>query len=283
MVALVGPTLSSEAVKVDPLAQAAGLPVLAVSNTVPGLTAIGNYIFRIALGDAQIIPVVLKTAQARLHFKTVALLYDEVNAATVAAGRIFGAVAARMGLTIVATQTFASGATHFGPHLATLKAARPDAILVSALAQDAVLILKQRLQAGIPAGIPIIGANGLNTSAIIRGAGVAAEGVIVGTAYDPSGPSARNRHFHTAYVNHYHHTPDVFAAQGYDGIYALATALRHAHTTSDRRALRAALAALKDVPAVLSANGYFSFSANREANLAPTVRIVRHGHFVRFP
>jgi branched-chain amino acid transport system substrate-binding protein len=84
-VALVGPTLSSEAVKVDPLAQAAGLPVLAVSNTVPGLTAIGPYIFRIALGDAQIIPVVLKTAQARLHFQKVALLYDKVNAATVAA------------------------------------------------------------------------------------------------------------------------------------------------------------------------------------------------------
>src|SRR5256886_402461 len=150
MVALVGPTLSSEAVTVDPLAQAAGLPVLAVSNTVPGLTAIGNDIFRIALGDAQIIPVVLKTTQARLRFKKVALLYDEVNAATVAAGRIFGAIAARMGLTILAAETFTSGATQFSPHLATLKTARPDAILVSALAQDAVLILKQRLQAGMP-------------------------------------------------------------------------------------------------------------------------------------
>jgi branched-chain amino acid transport system substrate-binding protein len=283
MVALVGPTLSSEAVKVDPLAQAAGLPVLAVSNTVPGLTAIGPYIFRITLGDAQIIPVVLKTAQASLHFQKVALLYDAVNAATAAAGRIFGAVAARMGLTIVATQTFASGATHFGTPLATLKAARPDALLVSALAQDAVRILTQRLQVGMPARIPIIGANGLNTAALIRGAGVAAEGVIVGTAYDPSGPSARNRHFRAAYVHRYGHPPDVFAAQGYDGIYALATALRHAHTTRDRQALRAALAALQDVPAVLSATGHFSFSANREANLVPTVRIVRHGRFVRFP
>jgi branched-chain amino acid transport system substrate-binding protein len=112
---------------------------------------------------------------------------------------------------------------------------------------------------------------------------VVAEGIIVGTAYDPSGTSARNRHFRAAYVHRYGHTPDVFAAQGYDGIYALATALRHANTTRDRQALRAALAALKDVPAVLSASGHFSFSANREANLAPTVRIVRHGRFVRFP
>lgn len=283
MVALVGPTLSSEAVKVDPFAQAVGLPVLAVSNTVPGLTAIGNYIFRLPLGDDQIIPVVLRIAHAHFHFKRVALLYDHVNAATAGAGRSFQATAAAMGFTLVATETFASGATQFATHLATIEAARPDAILVSALAQDAVVILKQRLRAGIPATTPIIGANGLNTSAIIRGAGSAAEGVIVGTTYNPGGTSERNRHFMASFVKRYHHAPDVFAAQGYDGIHTLALALRHAHTTADRRALRVALAALKDVPAVLSANGHFSFTAHREANLTPTVRIVRRGRFVRFP
>jgi branched-chain amino acid transport system substrate-binding protein len=188
-----------------------------------------------------------------------------------------------MNLTLVASETFASGTTVFAPGLATIRAARPDAILVSALAQDAVFILKQRLHSGIPASTPIIGANGLNTAAIIRGAGPAAEGVIVGTAYDPGGTSARNRQFKAAFAQRYHHAPDVFAAQGYDGIYALAAALRHAHTTTDRRELRAALAALKHVPAVLSPSGYFSFTANREANLSPTVRIVRHGHFVRYP
>jgi branched-chain amino acid transport system substrate-binding protein len=283
MVALVGPTLSSEAVKVDLLAQAAGLPVLAVSNTVPGLTAIGDYIFRLPLGDDKIIPVVLKTAQAHLRFKKAALLYDDVNAATAGAGQIFRAVAAEMGSTLVATETFSSGTTQFGPGLATIRAARPDVILVSALAQDAVFILKQRLRAGIPAATPIIGANGLNTPAIIRGAGAAAEGVIVGTAYDPGGTSGRNRQFKAAFHQRYHHSPDVFAAQGYDGIYTLAAALRNAHTIDDRRALRAALAALKHVPSVLSPSGHFSFTANRESNLSPTVRIVRHGHFVRFP
>lgn len=283
VVALVGPTLSSEAVKVDPMAQAAGLPVLAVSNTVPHLTAIGIYIFRLSLGDAQIIPMVLRTAQTHLRFKKVALLYDHLNAATAGAGNVFRDAADTMGLSIVATETFASGTTQFAEQLATIKAARPDAILVSALAQDAVVILQQRLRMGIPATTPIIGANGLNTPAIIRGAGTAAEGVIVGTAYDPHGTSARNRHFRAAFYRRYRLVPDVFAAQGYDGIFALATALRHARTTDDRRALRPALAALRHVPSVLSPSGHFSFTPAREANLTPTVRIVRHGHFVHFP
>jgi branched-chain amino acid transport system substrate-binding protein len=283
MVALLGPTLSSEAVEVDPIAQAAGLPVLAVSNTVPGLTAIGDYIFRLPLGDAQIIPVVLRTAQRHLHFKKAALLYDNINAATAGAARVFRDAAEKMDLSIVATATFASGTTQFATHLATIEAARPAVILISALADDAVFILKQRLQVGIPATTPIIGANGLNTPAIIRGAGTAAEGVIVGTAYDPDGTSARNRHFRAAFSRRYHLVPDTFAAQGYDGIYTLATALRHARTTDDRGALRAALAALRHVPSVLSASGHFSFTAAREASLTPTVRIVRHGRFVRFP
>ena len=282
-VALLGPTLSSEAVTVDPIAQAAGLPVLAVSNTVPGLTSIGNYIFRIPLGDDQIIPVVLKTVRLHHPLQRVALLYDHVNAATAGAGKVFEATAARMGLTLVASETFASGATQFGKPLAAIAAAKPDAILVSALAQDAVAMLKQRLEAGISAATPIIGANGLNTPAIIHGAGSAADGVIVGTIFDPSGTWARNRQFRSGFVNRYHLAPDVFAAQGYDGVHAVAMAMRHAHTIANRRALRAALANLKGVPSVLSASGHFSFTANRQANLTPTVQIVRHGKFVHFP
>jgi hypothetical protein len=65
-------------------------------------------------------------------------------------------------------------------------------------------------------------------------------------------------------------------------VYTVVTALRNARTTSDRRALRAALSILKNVPSVLSPSGHFSMSADREANLSPTVRIVRNGRFERF-
>lgn len=68
----------------------------------------------------------------------------------------------------------------------------------------------------------------------------------------------------------------------YDGIYTLATTLRNAHMTANRRGLRTALASLEDVPSVLSASGHFSFTATRELDLTPLVRTVLHGRFVRF-
>ncbi len=46
VVAILGPTLSNSAFAADPLAQQAGIPVIASSNTAPNLTKIGDFIFR---------------------------------------------------------------------------------------------------------------------------------------------------------------------------------------------------------------------------------------------
>ncbi|HET9496637.1 MAG TPA: ABC transporter substrate-binding protein, partial [Chloroflexia bacterium] len=43
--AIIGPTLSNEAKSSDPIAQTAGVPVLAVSNTAAGIVEMGDYIF----------------------------------------------------------------------------------------------------------------------------------------------------------------------------------------------------------------------------------------------
>ena len=55
VVALFGPTLSSIASAADPLAEQAGVPVLAISNTAGGLTQIGSNIFRVSLPEADLI------------------------------------------------------------------------------------------------------------------------------------------------------------------------------------------------------------------------------------
>src|SRR3954447_16249340 len=47
--AILGPTLSSSAFAADPLAQAAGVPVVAISNTADGITEQGDYVFRASL------------------------------------------------------------------------------------------------------------------------------------------------------------------------------------------------------------------------------------------
>ncbi|MEH2513851.1 ABC-type branched-subunit amino acid transport system substrate-binding protein [Nitrobacteraceae bacterium AZCC 1564] len=46
VIAILGPTLSNSAFAADPIAQQAGIPVIASSNTAPNVTKIGDFIFR---------------------------------------------------------------------------------------------------------------------------------------------------------------------------------------------------------------------------------------------
>src|SRR5688500_13407076 len=73
--AIIGPTLSNEALSSDPVAQKAGVPVLGVSNTAAGITDMGDYIFRDSLAEFQVIPETVKQSKAKLNLTKVSLLY----------------------------------------------------------------------------------------------------------------------------------------------------------------------------------------------------------------
>jgi branched-chain amino acid transport system substrate-binding protein len=279
---IIGPTLSSEALKADPIAQQAGLPVVATSNTAAGISAMGTYIFRLSLGEADVIPLTIKTAQSHLHFKKVAIIYGNDNAFTISDGAVFAAVAKKVGLQVVDTETFATGDKNFKIQLSKIKAAKPDAILTGALAPEAVLIMTQGRQLGIPTSVHFIGGNGFNSPAVITGAGSAAEGAIEGTAWFPNAKTAINQRFIKEYKARYGKAPDQFAAQAFDGINVLAAAIKLANTTSNRAAVRDALTKVKNVPVVTGASGLFSFTALRDANEQGTVQIIQNGQFVQY-
>ena len=56
VVAILGPTLSKSAKAADPIAQAAKVPVLAVSNTAGGIVEMGDFIFRDSLPEMLVQP-----------------------------------------------------------------------------------------------------------------------------------------------------------------------------------------------------------------------------------
>ena len=279
---LIGPTLSSEAFKADPLAQQMHIPVIATSNTAAGITAMGSYIFRMSLGEADVIPLTMTTAERHLHFKKVAILYGNDNAFTIGDDKVFVAVAKTMGLRVVDTETFATADKDFATQLTKIKGAHPDAILVGALAPAAISILTQARQLGIPNSVGIIGGNGFNSPAVISGAGKASEGTIEGTAWFANGNGTLNRKFISAYKAAYGKAPDQFAAQAFDGANLMIAGIRKAHTTVNRSALRDALATLKGIPVVTGASGTFSFTATRDAGEKGTVQIIKNGQFVQY-
>ncbi|MBN8620702.1 MAG: ABC transporter substrate-binding protein, partial [Anaerolineae bacterium] len=152
---------------------------------------------------------------------------------------------------------------------------QPDAIVVSALAAEAVQIIIQARSLGYTG--PIIGGNGFNSPAVLRDSGADAEGLIVGGAwnYGNPDPSESSVAFVEAYEAKFESSPDQFAAQAYTGAWLLATAIRCADST-DHAAVRDALAAIQDFDSPL---GVFSFDENRNPVHPPIAQIVVEGAF----
>ena len=76
-----------------------------------------------------------------------------------------------------------------------------------------------------------------------------------------------------AYRAQFGSDPDQFAAQASAGVYLLATAIKNANS-SDPRAIRNAMAQLKDVPTVL---GTFSFDDLLDTVLQVLRLVIDHG------
>src|SRR5258706_13503225 len=182
--AILGPTLSSEAKSADPIAQEAGVPVVASSNTATGITDIGDYIFRTSLPESAVVPNTVKVTTAALGLKKVAIIYGNDDAFTQSGYEGFKAALTAAGIETRTEKTFAKGDTDFSTQLTTIKSLNPDALVVSALAEEAAGIMIQARTLGIPESVRIIGGNGFNSPKLADLAGKAAEGAISGSAWN---------------------------------------------------------------------------------------------------
>jgi branched-chain amino acid transport system substrate-binding protein len=272
--AIIGPTLANTATAADPLAQAAGVPVVAVSNTPPkGITDIGDFIWRVSLTEGQVIPSALKRAQQKLGFKAAGVLYGNDDAFTQAGYNVMKEALEAQGIKVVGTQTFAKPDRDYNAQLTALLAAKPEVLVVSALAENAAGIVTQARQLGWTG--PVLGGNGFNSAALIKNAGPAAEGVLVGTAWNRVSQEPSNQAFLKLMASR-NQEPDQFCAQAYTGVMVVAEAIKLAGMKSGRTDIKAGLLKVKDFPTPL---GKFSFLPNRDGNHEPALQQVKDGKF----
>jgi branched-chain amino acid transport system substrate-binding protein len=145
--------------------------------------------------------------------------------------------------------------------------------MVSALADNASSIATQARQLGYT-GL-IMGGNGFNSPAFIKNAGAAAEGVMVGTAWNRPSPDPVNQSFIKA-MQARGTDPDQFTAQAYTAVYAVAEAIKKAGGKTGRDDIKAGFAQVKDLPTPL---GKFSFLPTRDGSHDAAVQIVKGGKF----
>lgn len=270
---IIGPTLSNTAMQTNPVAQEEGVPVLGISNTAAGITDIGDYIFRDSLTEDAVIPQTVAKAKEALGLEKVVVMYSNDDAFTESGYDAFAAALEDNGIEIAETITFSKSDTDFRALLTQAREHDPDAIVVSALIEAAIPLVTQAREIGID--VPIIGGNGFNSPALMEGAGEAAEGVVVGAAWNSASDNPLNQEFIAAYSEEYGSPPDQFAAQAYAGLNLIDTAVR-AGCSGERDDIKEQLGQLKDVPTVL---GDFSITETRDADHPAVVQIVENGEF----
>jgi branched-chain amino acid transport system substrate-binding protein len=274
VIGIIGPTLSAQAFAADPIAQKNGIPVMGISNTVPKITEMGDFVFRCSLPESEVIKDTIKAAIEISRVKKVGILWQKDEDFTIGSYQVFTAAIKKNSLEILADETFASGETDFKAQLSRIIATYPDSIVVSAFVKEASQIAIQSRSLGFKG--TIIGGNGFNSPEITKQAGTAAEGIIVGTAWNMASKASRNVEFISAFQKVYSARPDQFAAQAYTSVWLYANAIRNAGSYQPK-AIRDAMAGIRNFDCPL---GSFSFTSDREPVHTAAVQIIRGGKFV---
>ncbi len=276
VVAIIGPTLSNEMFAAGPEANASGVPIMGTSTTAKGIPQIGKFVFRNSMPESQAIPASVGMAVKKYNIRKVALLYGNDDAFTKSGFDTMKEVAEKLKLNIVTIQEFQKGQADYKAQLTKIASLKPDAVLCSALYNEGGVILAQARKMGLK--VPFVGGNGFNSPKVIEIAKEAAEGLIVATPWFGEKNDPKVKAFVAKYEKAYGKKPDQFAAQAYDAFYIMTNALKAAGT-ADRAKLRDALAATRNFQGVV---GKFSFDAERDVVMTPSVLIVKGGKFAIF-
>ena len=198
VLAIEGPMTTGEAMAADPIAQQSKVAVFGTGTTGPKVTEIGDYVFRNAIPGKMNIPQVVEKAQKKLGFKKIAIMYSNNNDQMVGEHQFYLDACKKLGLEVVADETFADKDTDFSAQLTKIQAANPDVIAIAGLYQEGALIVKKAREMGM--NQYVLAGNGFNSPEYIKQAGEAADRTVVATPWNPERKTDKAQNFRKAYV-----------------------------------------------------------------------------------
>lgn len=260
--AIVGFTLTPSFLAAGPIAQQANVPVMTVGLSAVGVTDVGDYIFRIYPDLTRLFKASDADFVKSVNAKTVAFLYGNDTETTVGQYKFRQKETDGLGLKTVSVQTVTAKDTDVRAQLTEIKNAKPDVLFLNVNTGQQPGILVQAKELGLlPGDTQIIGDVGFGNDTVLKQAASALQCGLFATTWDASSKDGKNEHFIQLFKDkNGGKMPDAFAAWGYDAMWAVATAFKNAGTT-DHKAVRDALAGLKDLQGAL---GVYSFDDNRQ-------------------
>ena len=271
---ILGPSTSGQTKEAFPIAQENQIVAISPSSSAQGLSAIGDFVFRISLATDVLVPSGIEVTHAKLGYQSAATIYDEADVFSTDSDKVVREALAAKGIEVLTTQTFQGGDTDFSKQLTEIKALNPDIIFFSSLPPEKSGMLLQADELGITA--PFV----LRTLTIsdVEAAGEAAEGAMTFIGWSDTINTPANQVFLENYRATYNSEPNNYVARAYATLHILEAAITQAQST-DSTAIRDALAGIRDLDTVF---GKFSFDANGEAIYDAKILVVKDGKLVPF-
>ena len=279
VLAILGPVTGGQTFAAAPLAQRAKVPVMLTSVATPGVTNVGDYVFRTSVESATIIPATVKVAKQTLRIGKAAQIYTNDDQFSVGEFKAYEGALKASDIQVVDVETVRTGDVDFSAQLTKIKSLNPDALVISSQGQETVGIITQARKLGLDK-IVLLGGNAFNAAGVVKEAGKSMEGALSATPWFVTMNNAKNLEFVKNYRTKYSSDPDWLAAQSYDAIHVIKQALLAAKirksddTATARTKLRDALAAIKSYDGVM---GRIEFKANRDPVVAGAVIKVEGG------
>jgi branched-chain amino acid transport system substrate-binding protein len=279
LLAFLGPLTSGAAQGAAQTAQAAGVPLIALSQK-GELPQLGNLIFQAFLTPRQQVRELLRYTLGRLGMSRYAVLAPDSPYGRTLAQQFQEELAAQGGM-LVLQETYLPGTRDFGPVLAPLiaayrpEAAGPPAFEALFIPDDVptVAAIASQLKEGPLRGVQLLGTNLDRPAENQEAEARALDGILFPDAFFAGDPNPAVQKFVAAYQQQYGNAPDYLAAQGYAVVRGMARLLE-AEGPLSRTELPGRLLTFKNFPDLPWLKG---FDANREAEMALYLLTIRDG------
>ena len=211
----------------------------------------------------------------------IGVIYNNGDVYSTGIYQTFETKAAELGLEIVKVSTFTDDTTDFSVQVTDMKNAGADVVFLPIYYTPASLILTESSkQEFAPVFFGVDGMDGILT---VVGFDVSlAEGVMLLTPFSADAEDEKTKSFVAKYQELYGEVPNQFAADAYDGIYALYAAAVAGGITSDTSVEDACEILIEQFQSltVEGLTGTMTWSATGEVTKTPTAVVIKDGVYV---
>lgn len=267
-VAIIGPLLSRVVERITPIVEKAGLPLITPGATASRLSGLGNGIFRNAATPRFQCHAIAEYGVISLGLKRFAILFPKEDFGMKWA-KCFSEEVERLGGEIVHAEPYPLNVTDFSPVIRSLKEAdlkqggvvetREEkrrqreisytpgfqAIFLPGDAKKVGLMIPQLAFHNMN-NTMLLGTSGWNSPEFVKLAGSYAEGATFIDAFFRESPEPAVQDFVGRYRTRFQQEPDLFAAQAYDAVRLILTAMEEGALTP--RDIREVIAKVKNFP-----------------------------------